>query len=333
MSFPGRTPIGMPQMTPGMMSTGYTFTPMGMMSTIGMGMVPPTTVMRPIMTNTSVMTRPKKILVPQEIPEKEEKKEEKPPITTVFVGNISERAPDSMIRTMLQRCGNVLSWKRVQGASGKLQAFGFCEYEDPEATLRCMRLLNEWEIAEKRLVVKVDAKTKTLLDEYRQKKREREKASEKDKDSEDGEKGGQNGEKKEDGEVNGEDKDGEKLDEFTMREDRVAKAGLDAIMREYAFELAKQPSSGKPVGKEPVSDIPKVPMPPLKKRDESQMKDTGLDDLNVEDDTKDLINREIRSFRNLHKIRSKPNGKSFNFMKSCKNNFEKESGRRGSRGR
>lgn len=29
-------------------------------------------------------------------------KEEKPPVTTVFVGNISERAPDAMIRQMLQ---------------------------------------------------------------------------------------------------------------------------------------------------------------------------------------------------------------------------------------
>jgi len=47
----------------------------------------------------------------------------------------------------------VLSWKRVQGASGKLQAFGFCEFEDPEATLRCMRLLNDWLIADKKLVV------------------------------------------------------------------------------------------------------------------------------------------------------------------------------------
>lgn len=47
--------------------------------------------------------------------------EEKPPVTTVFVGNISDRAPDTMVRQMLQRCGNVLSWKRVQGASGKLQ--------------------------------------------------------------------------------------------------------------------------------------------------------------------------------------------------------------------
>ena len=28
MSFPPRTPMGMPQMAPGMMSAGYTFTPM-----------------------------------------------------------------------------------------------------------------------------------------------------------------------------------------------------------------------------------------------------------------------------------------------------------------
>ena len=32
-------------------------------------------------------------------------------------------------------------------------AFGFCEYEDPEATLRCIRLLNEWRIVDKNLVV------------------------------------------------------------------------------------------------------------------------------------------------------------------------------------
>jgi len=32
-------------------------------------------------------------------------------------------------------------------------AFGFCEFEDPEATLRCMRLLNDWLISDKKLVV------------------------------------------------------------------------------------------------------------------------------------------------------------------------------------
>ena len=58
------------------------------------------------------------------------------PITKVFVGNISERAPDTMIRQMLQRCGNVLNWKRVEGTNGKLQAFGFCDFAEPQYTLR-----------------------------------------------------------------------------------------------------------------------------------------------------------------------------------------------------
>ena len=36
-----------------------------------------------------------------------------PPVT-VFVGNISERAQDAMIRTLLASCGPLVSWKRVQ---------------------------------------------------------------------------------------------------------------------------------------------------------------------------------------------------------------------------
>jgi RNA-binding protein 25 len=43
------------------------------------------------------------------------------PSVTVFVGNITDRAPDNMMRQILQHCGSVVSWKRVQGASGVLQ--------------------------------------------------------------------------------------------------------------------------------------------------------------------------------------------------------------------
>ena len=43
------------------------------------------------------------------------------PSVTVFVGNITERAPDAMVRHLLTTCGPVVSWKRVQGATGKLQ--------------------------------------------------------------------------------------------------------------------------------------------------------------------------------------------------------------------
>ena len=90
----------------------------------------------------------------------------------------------------------------------------------------------------------MDAKTKTLLDEYRSKKKETDKTEEK----EDSDKNGDdtNGDKKEDGEVTSKDEKSDELDEFTKREDRVAKAGLDAIMREYAFELAKEPANKKP---------------------------------------------------------------------------------------
>lgn len=37
------------------------------------------------------------------------------PTVTVFVGNITDKAPDQMIRHILAACGNVVSWKRVQG--------------------------------------------------------------------------------------------------------------------------------------------------------------------------------------------------------------------------
>jgi len=89
-----------------------------------------------------------------------------PPVT-VFVGNITEKWPDAMIRQLLSTCGYVLNWKRVQGASGKLQGFGFCEFGGPDAGLRAVRLLHDLEVGEKKLVVKVDAKTNTIFDEFK----------------------------------------------------------------------------------------------------------------------------------------------------------------------
>ena len=36
------------------------------------------------------------------------------PSVTVFVGNISERAQDAMVRSILSCCGPINNWKRVQ---------------------------------------------------------------------------------------------------------------------------------------------------------------------------------------------------------------------------
>ncbi|KAG8269534.1 putative RNA-binding protein 25 [Homalodisca vitripennis] len=50
--------------------------------------------------------RPRPALVPQVVTG---------PTVTVFVGNITDKAPDQMIRHILAACGTVVSWKRVQG--------------------------------------------------------------------------------------------------------------------------------------------------------------------------------------------------------------------------
>lgn len=95
-----------------------------------------------------------------------------PPVT-VFVGNITERAPDILVRQMLHSCGQLIAWKRVQGASGKLQAFGFCEFSNPDSGLRAIRLLHDFQLGDKKLVVKVDAKTKNIMFRFKgDKKRE-----------------------------------------------------------------------------------------------------------------------------------------------------------------
>ncbi|XP_041131153.1 RNA-binding protein 25-like isoform X1 [Polyodon spathula] len=182
MSFPphmNRPQIGIPPLPPGIPPPQFAGFPQT---------VPPGTPMIPV--HMGIMTSAPTVLVPtmpmvgkpmgprKDFPGMRNKENDDSggPTTTVFVGNISEKASDMLIRQLLAKCGLVLSWKRVQGASGKLQgknrtAFGFCEYKEPESTLRSLRLLHELQIGDKKLLVKVDAKTKAQLDEWKAKKR------------------------------------------------------------------------------------------------------------------------------------------------------------------
>ncbi|XP_078671648.1 RNA-binding protein 25-like isoform X4 [Branchiostoma floridae x Branchiostoma belcheri] len=255
-----------------------------------MGMVPgaPTLLPRPAM---PVM--PKPVQQPQQIDKKEaDKKDEKAkesdgeeeegealPSTTVFVGNITDRATDVLIRQMLMKCGTVLSWKRVQGATGKLQgttkSFGFCEYAEPESTLRALRLLHDWQLGDKKLLVKVDAKTRAVLDEYMGKK----KAAK-----------GTSG-----------DKDSDELDEDTIRQDNFAMEQLEQLKREHNTELNTpipddRPSKGKKEGL--LGDKPKAKQ---KKEDKKEEAIDDLEDMEVDEEKRNLITKEIRSFREAHK--------------------------------
>lgn len=79
------------------------------------------------------------------------------PKITVFIGNISEKVPDSMIKKIIAACGPVANWKRVS-------TFGFCEFDGPKSGARAVRLLHGFEVDGKKLVAKVDAKNQQLLD-------------------------------------------------------------------------------------------------------------------------------------------------------------------------
>lgn len=212
------------------------------------------------------------------------------PTTTVFVGNISEKASDMLIRQLLAKCGLVLSWKRVQGASGKLQAFGFCEYKEPESTLRALRLLHDLQIGEKKLLVKVDAKTKAQLDEWKAKKKA-------------------NGNARPETVTND---DEEALDEETKRRDQMIKGAIEVLIREYSSELnaPSQESDSHPrkKKKEKKEDIfrrfpvaPLIPYPLITKED--------INAIEMEEDKRDLISREISKFRDTHKKLEEEKGK------------------------
>uniref|UniRef100_A0A3Q2QCF8 RNA binding motif protein 25 n=1 Tax=Fundulus heteroclitus TaxID=8078 RepID=A0A3Q2QCF8_FUNHE len=269
-----RPPIGIPQLPPGIPPPQYAgFAPP----------VPPGTPMIPV--HMGVMTPGPTVLVPTAVTVSQkpvttkrdpvlirakDADESVGPTTTVFVGNISEKASDMLVRQLLAKCGIVLSWKRVQGASGKLQAFGFCEYKEPESTLRALRLLHELLLGDKKLLVKVDAKTKAQLDEWKAKKR--------------------NGSKNEE-------EDEEVLDEETLRRDQVVKGAIDVLIREYSSELnaPSQDSDGQPRNK--------------KRREKKEEVVEDINAMELEDDKRDLISREISKFRDTHKKLEEEKGK------------------------
>ncbi|XP_062503056.1 RNA-binding protein 25-like isoform X2 [Corticium candelabrum] len=199
------------------------------------------------------------------------------PVTTAFVGNISEKVPDNVIRQLLMSCGTVLSWKRVQGATGKLQAFGFCEYKEPEATLRSLRQLHNLRLAEKTVTVKVDAKTRKQLDEYLIAK----KAA----------LSGQRLPEKTEATQNGEEdpKSTEELDDVTKAEDEQ--------VRNHILLLLKQNQATWHGNDEELNRSVAESMLTVAKQKGLVEKDGGLEDLNMDESERQLVTDEIRKFR------------------------------------
>lgn len=308
MSFPPGPPLPIPGMppVPPMLPPPYAVPPMGMIPmTVGMMPAP---MMGPV-----AMTMPAPIPMPQhqkyqmkkvntqpnyrKYENNTEQEVPKGPPVTVFVGNITDRAPDTLVRQVLQRCGIVLNWKRVQGANGKLQAFGFCEYGDPESALRAMRLLHDYELGEKKLVVKVDAKTKEKLDEYKATKLA------KTQDEDDKEKK----EKEEDSNKEEGEASDDALDEMTKQRDNAIITSLQSLIAAHANELSKPSDDKENSPTRTTSNQPEKIIhnnehsSPKPRIDYERLKKNELDEMDLEEDKKSLIHREIDKFRDTYK--------------------------------
>ncbi|KAG8883364.1 hypothetical protein FRB97_006789, partial [Tulasnella sp. 331] len=102
------------------------------------------------------------------------------PKLTAFVGSISPGITDNFLTQLLSACGPLRSFKRTPTASGKPGAFGFAEFDEPDAISRALKLLDGLMLPalekgggpSKALKLTADAKTKTLLETYNSQKME-----------------------------------------------------------------------------------------------------------------------------------------------------------------
>ena len=73
--------------------------------------------------------------------------------TKVWVSKIPENISDTFMLKLLETCGSVSSWKRLSDINGKPKSFGICEYETVEGVLKCLRVLNDYQLEESILQV------------------------------------------------------------------------------------------------------------------------------------------------------------------------------------
>ena len=89
---------------------------------------------------------------------------------TLYVGKIAATVDNSVIKALLDACGTVKSWKRVEDTeTGKPKPFGFCEYEDAEGVLMAMSNLNELALDGQELLLKPNSSTQSYIEDYKAK--------------------------------------------------------------------------------------------------------------------------------------------------------------------
>lgn len=103
------------------------------------------------------------------------------------MGKIAPTVDNKVIKALLDACGPVKSWKRVEDTeTGKPKPFGFCEYEDAEGVLMALSNLNELALDGQELLLKPNSSTQAYIEDYKARKA-REAAVAKEDKAEDGE--------------------------------------------------------------------------------------------------------------------------------------------------
>ena len=86
--------------------------------------------------------------------------------TTLYVGKIAPTIPEDVIRSLLEACGTVKSWKPVLNEDGSPKGFGFCEYQSPDAVTRALRLLNNLKVDGQELLLKCTSATERYIQQH-----------------------------------------------------------------------------------------------------------------------------------------------------------------------
>jgi RNA-binding protein 25 len=64
-----------------------------------------------------------------------------------------------------------VNWKRAKNEKGNFATFGYIEYETVEGVLKCLRLLNDFNLVDKKLQIKPSTTTERYLEEWKRLKR------------------------------------------------------------------------------------------------------------------------------------------------------------------
>lgn len=184
----------------------------------------------------------------------------------IIINNL-KRSLNVHFYSQKQKCGNVTNWKRVKGPNGKLQAFGFCDYAEADSALRAIRLLHDFEIGDKKLLVKVDAKTNEKLETY-----------------------AKENESKSSGEESN--KEDEKVMDLIKT---ILKENESELMLKTATEDKTESSSNNNAP----AITPQIQTPRNQIPAEPNLQ--NFSDMDIEDEKKTLIHREIGKFRSTYK--------------------------------